>query len=138
MNNGVRRSEGIWTAAVLLTGVLVPVVVGIWTCSITNLLVVIEEFSVSLWLVVFAALWFRYRTLLRRDEEGKRAIAHEASNPQINIDQKRAIAKAEQDLMMSVRDAKPGIFSVEAGVLAATAISGLAKLGLWIMGEGCM
>ena len=69
MNNGVRRSEGIWTAAVLLTGVLVPVVVGIWTCSITNLLVVIEEFSVSLWLVVFAALWFRYRTLLRRDDE---------------------------------------------------------------------
>lgn len=136
MSKRAWRSEGFWTAAALLSGVLVPIVLGVQTCSITKLLVTVDEFSTSLWLIVFAVLWFWYRTLLRREEEGKRRIAHEASNPHINIDQRRTIAKAEHELMMSVRNAKPGVFAVEAGALIATAISGLAKILLWMMKAG--
>jgi hypothetical protein len=133
------RLSATWPALALLVGIVVPFVVLATTGSWVRALRAIDEFSTSLWLIVFAALWFQYRTAIRRADDGHRALEKEKKEQALmpTIERARAIAKTEGELAAMVRDAKPGLYWIEAGTFIAAAISGAARLILWMVPVGC-
>ena len=128
-----------WPALAILAGLAIPFVVLACTGSWTSALRSIDEFSTSLWLIVFALLWFQYRKALRKADDRQRALEKERKEQELlpTIERARGIAKMEDELASMVRDAKPGLYWVEAGTLIAATISGVAKLILWILPAGC-
>lgn len=123
-----------FTVLCIMLGLIVPICVGLKSGSMERVLLAIDQFSTGLWIVLFAFLWFWYHLLLQRAKRETRELESLTQEHRIvnSADTARPIAVKESEIRSLTNEGSTGLSVVEQGILICAAISGLAKMLLWL------